>query len=422
MADCCVELKYHCAGQGLFSTGEVFEQPRSSSQPFRWIYDCGSTSGRQKALRDSIDAYARTLPDGEDRLINLVVISHFDRDHINGLVDLLHRVKIHTLLIPLLPVTIRIAILIAENADANSDLAHFILDPAAFVASIQQDYRGVQQILFVPTSDSTPDEREDATMSEGADGSGGLRYPRDSRSSDIVESHGLSTDLRIDQGVIRAHGVLHVRNWWEFIPYNDATTPNLGSELTNQIEALAAKFKVERDKKTRKSILAKLKGIYEARFPTAELRNRISLFLYGGPLNEEKHSSSDWTVVIEGDPYPYPWSRRFTEIHGGCGAKAVIYTGDGYLDTRESLKALRAYWGSNRLQRTLVFQVMHHGARDNWFRGLADEISPYVSIFSSDPDHYFGHPHPEVLRDFWMYNPVQVDCSINVTISFKFKV
>jgi hypothetical protein len=250
----------------------------------------------------------------------------------------------------------------------------------------------------------------------------GLNYPRDPRSPEIIDAHGLSSTLGIDQSVVKARGVLHVRNWWEFVPYNDATVPALGPALASQIERLAGKFKVERDKKVRKSILAKLKRAYETLFPTAELRNRISLFLYGGPLNEAKGSSSYKTAVVDGDPYPYPWTHRVTEIEGGYGVSAVVYTGDGYLDTRESLKALRTYLGPDRMQRILAFQVMHHGAKDNWFLGLADEISPLVSIFSSDPGHHFGHPHAEVLRDFWRYNPLQVDCSRYVKIRFDFKV
>lgn len=419
MASCRAVLKFHSAGQGLFATGEIFEVPRSHPQVFRWVYDCGSTSGRKTVLKESIDSYVSSFPTGQDRIVDLVVISHFDRDHINGLVDLLHRARIHTLLIPLLPITTRAALLLAEKDDANSDLARFLFDPAAFVASIRQGDQGVEQIIFVPSSNGIAGDTAAGVIDDGQDDFGGLNYPRDPKSSEIIEAHGLSSDGGIKLSVVRTHGVMCVRNWWEFVPYNDAAVPALSSAVTAQVEILVRKFKTALDKKVRKVILDKLKKIYEAHFPTQELRNRISLFLFGGPMGETKSLGSE--VLVEGDPYPYHLSRHFVEIEGGYGLNSVLYTGDGYLDTRESLKALRAYLGPERMERICAFQVMHHGARDNWFRGLADEISPLVSIFSSDPDHHYGHPHPEVLRDFWMHGPLQVDRCRGIEIGHSFK-
>jgi hypothetical protein len=53
---------------------------------------------------------------------------------------------------------------------------------------------------------------------------------------------------------------------------------------------------------------------------------------------------------------------------------------------------------------------MHHGAEDNWHKGVAARITPLFSVFSSDPEHKkYKHPHAPVLRDFWRYGAVQVD-------------
>jgi hypothetical protein len=53
---------------------------------------------------------------------------------------------------------------------------------------------------------------------------------------------------------------------------------------------------------------------------------------------------------------------------------------------------------------------MHHGARGCWHTGVAKALSPYFSVFSSDPDRSpLKHPHAEVVRDFLPYGPVQVD-------------
>jgi hypothetical protein len=56
---------------------------------------------------------------------------------------------------------------------------------------------------------------------------------------------------------------------------------------------------------------------------------------------------------------------------------------------------------------------MHHGASANWYPGFAGEFPGAISIFSSDPSNKrLGHPHADVLRDFWPYFPVQVDKNV----------
>ena len=69
------------------------------------------------------------------------------------------------------------------------------------------------------------------------------------------------------------------------------------------------------------------------------------------------------------------------------------------------------------MQHIGVFQVMHHGAEGNWHPGVARKINPIFSIFSSDPHKQMKHPHAPVLRDFWSYNPIQVDKQEGATIT-----
>ena len=77
---------------------------------------------------------------------------------------------------------------------------------------------------------------------------------------------------------------------------------------------------------------------------------------------------------------------------------------------------LSHYLDQRRAIRTCVLQVPHHGARANWHDGLAISSIPAISVFSSDPRHSYGHPHAEVLRDFWAFRPVQVDQSAGLSV------
>lgn len=57
-----------------------------------------------------------------------------------------------------------------------------------------------------------------------------------------------------------------------------------------------------------------------------------------------------------------------------------------------------------------VFQVNHHGAKENWKAGLAGRINAKIAVFSSDPKRLRpGHPHPDVWQDYLNHHPVQVN-------------
>ena len=76
------------AGQGLFYIGEI---DRSKGEKFKFIYDCGGNN-----ISGAINQH---ITKGE--VIDMLVISHFDDDHINGLPDLFNKVdKIKKIFIP----------------------------------------------------------------------------------------------------------------------------------------------------------------------------------------------------------------------------------------------------------------------------------------------------------------------------------
>ena len=130
--------------------------------------------------------------------------------------------------------------------------------------------------------------------------------------------------------------------------------------------------------------------------------NDVSLTLYGGAIGlwrGHRHCEC-----------------RLHHLFGHCDCwqehetkAAILLTGDGNLSSVSKWAALQRYFDRRRAVRTSIFQVPHHGARANWYDGLAAAASPVMSVFSSDPNHSFGHPHAEVLRDFWKHRAIQVD-------------
>jgi len=69
------KVYFNNVGQGLFA--EVYVGDDSGNE-FRIVYDCG-TSNRQRVVKDAILASTHRA---KNRPIDLLVISHFDKDNV----------------------------------------------------------------------------------------------------------------------------------------------------------------------------------------------------------------------------------------------------------------------------------------------------------------------------------------------------
>ncbi|HHF0414730.1 MBL fold metallo-hydrolase [Haemophilus influenzae] len=56
---------------------------------FHWVYDCG-TSSSQKLIQNAVNKYNSDKNQGN---IDLLVLSHFDKDHISGVKELVKKQK-----------------------------------------------------------------------------------------------------------------------------------------------------------------------------------------------------------------------------------------------------------------------------------------------------------------------------------------
>jgi hypothetical protein len=393
----CAEFNFHPVGQGLFSTGSLrFDD--SGYDDFQWVYDCG-TSSSQRLLRAALSEFQRKRRNGP---LDLVVISHFDADHISGLVDLLNEVGTDTLMLPWAPLWHRLAIGCAQGLTPDDPDFEFYIDPVQYFIDRAGD--GFRRIVFVPFSDGEgPPEPEAETepTKEGPDGKPKLEFDfekefefEDSGDMHEMMQYERNSGVHREVMMMRRGSSARVLGLWEFVPYNDpATKPANVPDFIQNVTDLRENF-LTTTKRERKQALSNLKAFYARSFPKSQ-RNDLSLFIYGGPIGK-------WRTWL------YWWRRGYNPQH--ARKASIIYTGDGNLASKQKWQNFREYLGDHRAISPSVFQVPHHGSRKNWFDGLADQIEPSTSIFSSDPSHRsFGHPHSEVVRDFWPYEAVQVD-------------
>lgn len=399
-----VDLLFYPVGQGLFSSGAVSLDGRAG--PFCWVYDCGSSSSASAVrIERSLSLLAREL--GPRREVDLLVLSHFDSDHIGGIVKLLGRFRVGTLVIPFVPLWHRLVIHFGRSTYVSKRVARFHLDPIGSLRALAGDSIG--RIVVVPPSggDGPPQDGDVQVIIAPPRGEPDRRDPdQDSQVEGLRASQQLQEFHDEDDAETGSHAPVYklppggrfTLRRWEFVPYNDASTKALASpEFVAHAESRRRALLSAGSEEMRRDALKALKRHYESTFTTSKNRNLISLFLFAGATHRSRDAHCHRCELSGGSSsrdFDWPCTTR----HAGPG---VLYTGDGYLNNPARWNSLARYLGPKRIASLLAFQVMHHGARGNWYPGLASQVGAPFSVFTADPAHKgYGHPHAEVRDDF----------------------
>lgn len=427
-----IEYRYHAVGQGLFTSGALIKQGHLGPR-FRWVYDCG-TSSSQQLIVDEIDRMPWLHGRPNSRL-DMVVISHFDADHISGLVELVGRFPIGTLLLPYASLAARLIAAFEQGVSADSPVFRLFVDPVGYILA-QDGGERIGRIVLVPPSDGEgappppdePDEDVEPPRPDGEEGELELRIDADeidpTAAAEMMIQTGPTASVEVK--MLRQGGRIWLDAMWEFVPYNNAelAPPDL-DDFRNEVVArrdallrVGEAWRHGRDLRNEKACLSaieELKLYYDLEIGArAKERNLISLFLYSGPLFKPP-SPAETVIGI------YAYSRDWGYRRHYVDRFAQLFSGDGYLNNDRRFSDLEKHISRRRLDRVGVFQVMHHGARANWHKGVAAKLKPKISVFSSDPNRgNTYHPHAEVLRDFWPFCAVQVDDTSGLDVTMYF--
>lgn len=399
-----LHLHWWPVGQGLYSSGLI---RTLSGSAFSWVYDCGTSSSNN--LIDNaldMDRTERSMLVGSKK-IDLVVLSHFDKDHISGFSRLIADSPIKWLLIPYVPLWKRLVLAIEQGVSAADPTFQFFLNPVAYLRGIEG--ADIDDIVFVPAGEpddgtSASDDPEPPILPDGREVEPTWPPVRELHAETGAVPNEAVGDPAVEQDqqgkkpvFLKPGGRIVAPDFWEFVPYNDAERqPQADDKFMKQAELLLELIK--NDESKRNQAFDDLKVLYLQTFGSkAKDKNIISLFLYSGPIR----TSLQLDTVHTSHPVNYPAiTTRYAQIHTGDGTLKGVY----YTRFESFFKQL------GRLRKLGLFQVMHHGAKSQWRAGIAAKLEPTASIFSSDPAHKgYRHPHKEVLCDFGPYCPIQVD-------------
>jgi len=271
--------KFHGIGQGLFYSGRFdFESERGIKSNFNFIYDCGTKSKRTFIEKEIAEYKTLKL---QKKVIELLMISHLDSDHVNGLDNLLEDTRTRYVMLPYLSPIERLIISIQGEAPEPPWYFDFLSNPTQYLQN-----QGVENIIYITRgkdSEFTPPEKSDFVEFEISDQ---MKMDFEKMSDDNTTRKKTESEDNVSTGNVmfkKDDGPAMLSRIWQFFFF----TSQIQTEKINKFLGEVEKFKgdesiheVIRNKIKRD----RLKEIY--RKTIIENLNFTSLTCLHGPISQ----------------------------------------------------------------------------------------------------------------------------------------
>jgi len=373
----------------------------------------------------------------------MLVLSHFDDDHVNGLELLLKKRRVKLLVLPYSEwPQILHDVAIGGVKGVSPSTAHLQIDSVGWL-EVRDLTRQVDSVLLIQGGHADPDSLPlDPIPFPTAQNSENQNF------EDIENdtSNHVQSDLRISSSPNASHLtkiILNHRQTFnvsllpiEFMFYNaEISGSDLGiivekdgglfskksklplSIVKKEVELVIQSLNLQQPiSSLPKDWRTQLKTCYENHFgSTSRAKNNISLCLYFRSLPENGSVNS---------------CRYFDEYYIGgnivdIGIKdvldpvrsAVLCTGDLKIN-RDVISAMESHFGVNRWRQIGLTQVPHHGSKNSWVGGNAKLLSPSAFVHCAPGSK--AHPHIDVIADLDGFNVFTADYKSSVTLCYHF--
>ncbi len=387
-------FSFYPVGQGCFYVGSIMEK-------FTLVFDCGSIS-RKVYLDNAIDKFKQTY-----NKIDLLIISHFDEDHVNGVADLLSGIRCEKVIIPYYDPILRLA-LYAESGSGDADYLAFLANPTDFLLS---DRFNVGEVVIIGNNgenfnndnikaDPPKEPKEGISIEEGTT----LSVYFDKEQNASVKNYIENIDIISNPGKVKYFDLPFSLTigiqLWEFVFYLKFATKTqnvlafesainhlLTVEGAANIQSLFSSNSREKVRKIYRTYIHK--NI-----------NYSSLVLYHGSI--AKHT---FTVVCHKHFYS-DFSCKLTERTG------TILTGDLYLHTQNDFTLFYNYYSTAYIDKCSRLQVPHHGSKNNW-NNLPNGLENMEHYIINHGLRRRKHPHAQVIDNILLHSLTKCICFNN---------
>jgi hypothetical protein len=338
------ERIFHPVGQGAFYTERHF----SDDKQHVVVYDCGSLNRKSKSkpcekkLKKRIESMFYKKQE-----IDVLFISHFHYDHINGIEFLKKHCKIKRVVMPYVDDKAKVLLKIFNRINGGTFHLPLIDDPEAFFGGIP----------IITIKDFLPE----------ASGNDALNNPSKNLS-------GISRSQEEDSGTLFTLSS-EIKDWY-YIPYNFKDS-NRREEFEMALKSFSLRLSditadnIEKHIETLRKAYSKVSG---------KDLNENSMVLFSGKKDEN-------TITCSG----HCPSKEIK--NSGC-----LYTGDVNLKLPEIVKNLRSKLGIlyNRIG---TLQVPHHGSVYDFDNSILHDNNIECAVVSYGINNCYGHPSEKVIND-----------------------
>lgn len=414
---------FQAVGHGTFFTG-LLHDSKGNFPDFSWVYDCGSkrTTRINQAINKVVTGW---LP----KKIDLLVLSHFDDDHVNGVEQLLRACSVRHLALPYMDAAQQLAQAASVTGDiCSASTALFQLDPIAWLNS-----RGISDrvdfILYVrggteggntfPDDEPSPLPLEERTQDFSEDKTNlqlqvEPRTPQSGKPGPSI--------LYWQHAKLAAAGQFPIEltffnsqqpDLWHRTVAGERVARRSGKPLgllQMEINSVVHKYGMTNlMKQPRKGWREKLRGLYDSYFGNSgQARNDISLCLLIMPRRQVRSCCN----FFKDHPLHY-------RVHL-CDRSGLLCLGDLRMD-HNMVNAMKNHFGSNRWTKIAAVQIPHHGSRHSWESGIARAIDPccFVHCVLTDSANH-NHPHAEVESDLNRFHVLRANYDCCVVLNYCF--
>lgn len=338
-----LERTFHPVGHGAFFT-ECFDS--GNGHKFNVVYDCGTNSPKQ-VLDNAIN---KALAKGT--AINVVFVSHLDKDHINGIKVLAANKNLTNRTLFVMP-------LFSKEV--------YVLAYLRYGSSFIQMFRAISKVgcsvLFVDHIDNERDQQADASIDL-----------HENRLEEKWETTSPVGGVPVKTATIQSGTRLKYLDIWEYVPFNPsgADAVLFQQELRKQqiqLDLVLNALRKTRKSQAEKNELEKVKSIYKkVTTRVGKDSNKLNI----SSLVLLSHKSNNVTGVESLPPCPCFYHPYFC---WDDKKSACLYTGDTDLSTRsvyyQLMKDVMRYQGGEGLR---YIQIPHHGSRNNYSDALCKDM------------------------------------------------
>ena len=336
----------HPVGQGAFYTEQFFGD--SGQILATVVYDCGTNTNKAGIEREIKGQFVGQKNDKEN-VIDILFISHFHSDHINGIIDLKKRTSINNVVIPLYDQEMQLLLLgtIKANDKNYEQIKMLVSNPKEFFGNETRIIK-VKSVDF-EVNDNT-DNIDALDIDEDA-----------SKEEKLIHS---------ERPIIKKLDSIYA---WEYIPFNFRYKERrciFESECNNNNISLDNL----RSKISDPLFVSGLRKVYDKISPKNSI-NENSMMVYSG-LCETKDAQGRSSIPI-----------------------ACLYTGDASFND-EVISQLSTKF-QQRFIDISMFQLPHHASKISFNIKVFDLLSynmtcPVLFVCCGNKNTY-GHPSPYVI-------------------------